>query len=94
MQVKDHDEAVKDILDYAKRIQTLQKQRKEIDEDIKSVKQEAKEDGVAIGKVMKALGILMKEAKENEADKVELEIIKEHLASDEDIQNNIAILNG
>lgn len=87
------DETTENILKCARAIIELQIQKKEIDNDIKEIKQEFAEEGVPVGKVNKAISIIKSTMKQNAADILEQEIILENLEADEDIQNQIARLN-
>lgn len=93
MEIRTQDEAVENIINFAKDLQRLQMQKKQIDDEIKDMKQTWKEEGVAVGKVAKVLNKLKAMAKQSEADRFEEEIIEEKLAANEAIQNNIAVLN-
>ena len=87
------EEAIENIVGYAQRILNLQLQKKAIDKDIKAVKDEFKEEGVAVGKVTKVLTKLKAKAKMSEADKFEEDLIEDALEKNEDVQNSIAELN-
>lgn len=93
MEIRTSEEVQAIIKDYAIEILEKQKAKKAIDTEIAEIKQDAKEDGIAIGKVMKALNEIKAYAKLSEADKTEGEIIRELLESDEKVQDAIAFLN-
>jgi len=76
-------------LEAAKRILTLQIEIKDLNDDIAEVKKEAKNEGIAVGKVMKALKKLKDLAKANDMDLLEIETIEKVLESDVDIKTMI-----
>lgn len=93
MEVRSSEEVMTIIKDYAKEILQKQLSKKAIDGEIAEIKQDAKEDGIAISKVMKALNEIKAYAKLSEADKTEGEIIRETLEADETVQDMIAQIN-
>jgi uncharacterized protein (UPF0335 family) len=94
MEIRTPEEAIENIMNYARALLELQQQKKNIDDDIKELKQNFKEEGVAVGKVTKVLNKIKSEMKQSESDKVEEEIIKEHLEREDFIQTSLAVLNG
>ncbi len=93
MGIRSSEEVMAVIHDYAVEILDKQIQKKAIDTEISEIKQDAKEDGIAIGKVMKVLNKIKARAKMSEADKMEEDILEEKIEADETIQEKIALLN-
>jgi len=93
MEIRSSEDAMENIIRYARAINDLQIAKKAIDDDIKQIKQDYKEEGVAVGKVTKVLNQIKARAKMNESDKLEEDILYEKLEADEGVQNDIAILN-
>ena len=81
------------IIDYAKKILNLEKEVKDIREDIKIVKKEAKDNGVPIAPLNKAVKKI-KESEKEKADltKSEVDFLRELLEEDPEIKNLIQVL--
>jgi uncharacterized protein (UPF0335 family) len=79
--------------DFAKKIINLMKQKKDIDKDIKIIKQEAKLDGINAAKVTKYINTLKKELKTNAFDKQEEERIASFLDTEEIILDVNELVN-
>ena len=93
MEIISQEEAIEKIHNCANSLIELQLQKKAIDEEIKELKQSWKEDGVAVGKVMRCANNIKRRAKMTEADKFEEDMITDALESSEQFMSNIAILN-
>lgn len=93
MEIRTSEETTANVISFAKDLQRLQLQKKVIDDEIKDTKQTWKEEGVAVGTVVKVLNVLKAKQKQSEADKFEEALLEEKLAADDDIQNNISSLN-
>jgi uncharacterized protein (UPF0335 family) len=93
MEIKSTDDVFEQIFEYADTLHRLQIAKKEIDIEIKNLKQHWKENGVAVGKVAKVLNKIKARAKLSEADRLEEDILYEKLESNEKIQDNISVLN-
>jgi uncharacterized protein (UPF0335 family) len=76
-------------LDFAKAILDCELQKKTIGEDIKDIKAEAKENGIQVQYVMKAVKALKAEMKADELEKREHESMMELLLEDSDIRFKI-----
>jgi uncharacterized protein (UPF0335 family) len=83
-----------DIKKYVKQLIALELEIKSIKEDMKQIKQEAKENGILIKEIDEAIRELKKEikrrSKPNEADAVET--IKALIESDEDLYNSLTMI--
>jgi len=92
MEIKSSDDAKKNIIEFSSRLLNLLKDRKSIDEDIKALKQEFKEEGVPVGVVNKMINKIKAEAKQSTTEIFEQETIKEWLESDTTISDKIGQL--
>lgn len=73
------------IMAFAQEIIKKQIHKKEIDEDIKEIKADAKSNGVPVAKVMKVISDLKKIRKSTKSDLNEEEIIMDKIANDSHI---------
>ncbi len=78
---------------YACAVMEVQLSKKVLDGQIKDIKQDAKEDGIAISKVMSQISKIKAEAKKSEADRLEEELLNEKLQASEKVQDLIIRLN-
>lgn len=92
MEIRTSDEARKNIEDFSKRYIELLKQKKDLDSDIKALKEEFKEEGVPVGIVTKVLNRIKAEKKKSDSELFEEETIKEWLESNAEIDDEIGIL--
>jgi uncharacterized protein (UPF0335 family) len=79
-------------LQFAKQILALELEIKEIKKDQKAIKSEAKDEGVSVQKVTKAINQMKAIMKANDADLTEIEEIESVLGNDVDIRTQIAEL--
>jgi uncharacterized protein (UPF0335 family) len=79
-------------LDFARAILDCELQKKEITDDIKVIKQEAKDNGILVQHVMKAVKALKQEIKTDELDKRETQAMLDLLGADSDIRFKIESL--
>jgi len=93
MEIRTTDEVMENIKNFAVALQELQLRKKEIDGEIKDLKAEYKEEGVAVGLVSKILSKMKTKAKLSDSDLLEEDIITEKLEAIAEIQNNISALN-
>ena len=89
MKIQSTDEVIKTAIEFGIKMMELQLQKKSIDEDIKELKEEYKEEGVAVGTVNKVITLLKAKAKKTEGELLEEEILQEKLEADELVQNKI-----
>jgi uncharacterized protein (UPF0335 family) len=93
IEVRSEQEIINLSIEYALRVLELQKQKAELDLDIKAIKIEGKLDGVPIGLVNKSLNKIKKEMKQTETDKAEEDAWFEVFSSNEKIKDKIAEIN-
>lgn len=93
MDTRTQEEAKNNIEEFARRFLNLQQEKKKIDADIKELKDEYKEEGVAVGSVVKVINKIKADKKRTEGDKFEQESIEEWLRQSKDIDDKIAELN-
>lgn len=85
-------EAKQNIEKYAKRLLNLEQQKKIIQEDIKALKLEFKEEGVPVGVVSRVINQLKREKKQTEGELHEEIVIKDWLSSNAEIDDEIGAL--
>lgn len=82
----------KNIESFAKRLLNLEHQKKALQEDIKALKDEFKEEGVAVGIVTRVINQIKREKKQSEGEQHEEIVIKDWLTSNKEIDNEIGSL--
>lgn len=92
MEIRSTEEARRNIENFARRFLNLQKQKKQIDEDIKALKQEFKEEGVPVNIVVAVINKIKQRKKKSDLEILEEETIKEWLESNKDIDDEIGEL--
>jgi len=92
MEVRTSQEARQNIEEFTKRFIELQKQKKSLDEDIKALKEEYKEEGVPVAIVAKVINKIKSNKKKSDSEIFEEETIQEWLEANADIDNEIGIL--
>lgn len=92
MEIRTSEEARQNIESFAKRYITLLKQKKDLDSDIKALKDEFKEEGVPVGIVTSVLNKIKAEKKKSDSEIFEEETIKEWLRSNQEIDDDIGAL--
>lgn len=92
MEIRSTEEARRNIEDFTRRFLNLQKQKKQIDEDIKALKQEFKEEGVPVNIVVAVINKIKQRKKKSDLEILEEETIKEWLESNKDIDDEIGEL--
>lgn len=85
-------EAKRNIENYAKRLLNLEQQKKIIQEDIKALKLEFKEEGVPVSVVSRVINQLKREKKQTESELHEEIVIKDWLSSNTEIDDEIGAL--
>ena len=91
-EIKTSEEARQNIENFTKRYLNLEEQKKELQEDIKALKQEFKEEGVPVQIVCSVINHLKKIKKKTDSQKFEEETILEWLMSNPEIDNQIGSL--
>jgi len=79
-------------LDFAKALLALDLEIKDLKSDQKIIKAEAKDNGVSVQKVTKALNILKAAMKANDQEILEIETIEAVLGNDVDVKTQLAEL--
>lgn len=85
-------ETKQNIENYAKRLLNLEHQKKIIQEDIKALKLEYKEEGVPVSVVSRVINQLKREKKQTESELHEEIVIKDWLSSNTEIDDEIGSL--
>lgn len=93
MEIRTQEEAKQNIEEFTRRFLNLQLEKKKIDADIKELKNEFKEEGVAVGAVVKVINKIKRDKKQSESDKFEEESIENWLKESKDIDDQISTLN-
>ena len=91
VEMVDSKEETMDVLDYAKSIIGCQIEMKAIQDDIKTIKGDAKENGVLVKEIDSAIKDIKRELKTNPADRALEEEILEALKADDGIMDSIAM---
>jgi len=86
------EEAKRNVEEFTKRLIKLQQDKKNIDADIKALKDEYKEEGVPVGIVTKVINVIKANKKKTDAAKFEEEAIQEWLEANKEIDNQIGML--
>lgn len=92
MEIRSTEEARQNIENFTKRLINLLKDKKELDRDIKALKDEFKEEGVPVGIVVAALNKIKTNKKKTDSEIFEQEKIQEWLESNSDIDDGIGEL--
>jgi len=87
-----NNEEVMDIFDYAKQIIAAQIEIKAIQDDIKQIKKDARDEGVLVKEIDAAISQLKKEAKQMPGEARITEEVLEKLRDNNDIMNSISLL--
>ena len=92
MEIRTTEEARTNIENFTKRLIELMKQKKAIDQDIKALKDEFKEEGVPVGIVSSVLNKIKSKKKKSDSERFEEETIQEWLEANPDIDSAIGDL--
>lgn len=92
MEIRTTEEARANIENFTKRLIELMKQKKAIDQDIKALKDEFKEEGVPVGIVSSVLNKIKSKKKKSDSERFEEETIQEWLEANPDIDSAIGDL--
>lgn len=93
MEIRTTDQARENVEKFTKRLANLLLDKKAIDEDIKTLKNEFKEEGVPVAIVNKAFNLIKANKKKTESQLFEEEKIQEWLEANEEIDDKIGQLN-
>lgn len=92
MEIRTQEDTKQNIVDFANALLTLQLRKKEIDNEIKDLKADYKENGVPVGIVSKCISTIKTRKKKSESEIFELETIEAWLESDKTVDDNITEL--
>lgn len=92
MEIRTTEEARTNIENFTKRLIELMKQKKVIDQDIKALKDEFKEEGVPVGIVSSVLNKIKSKKKKSDSERFEEETIQEWLEANPEIDSGIGEL--
>lgn len=92
MEIRSTDESKEKIISFANELLTLQLRKKEIDDEIKELKSQFKEDGVPTNIVTKCINSIKSKKKKSESEIFELETIESWLETDKTVDDNITVL--
>ena len=92
MEVRTSEQARTNIENYTKRLITLMLSKKEIDLDIKALKEEFKEEGVPVAIVGTVINRIKAQKKKTDSEKFEEETMQEWIETNVEIDNAIGEL--
>jgi len=92
MKIRSTEETVEAAYEFSSKILGMQLEKKAIDERIKKLKDEYKEEGIAVSLVSRILGKLKAKQKLSEGEIMEEEILTEKLEANDEIQAKISDL--
>lgn len=92
MEVRTSEEARQNVETFTKRYIELLKQKKALDQDIKALKDEFKEEGVPVGIVTSVFNKIKSNKKKTDSQRFEEDTIQDWLESNPEIDNEIGQL--
>lgn len=92
MEIRTSEEARKNIEDFANAYLEKLQEKKRLDQEIKDLKDEFKEEGVPVGIVTSAINKIKADKKKNDSQKFEEDTIREWLETNDNIDNQIGML--
>jgi len=92
MEIRSTEEVMKASYDFAHAILEKQIQIKSIQDEIKEIKANYKEQGIAVNAVNRVINMLKTKAKKSPGEVLEESIIMEKMEANKDIQDQITIL--
>ena len=92
MEIRTSEESRQNIEEFTKRYINLLKDKKRLDQDIKALKDEFKEEGVPVGIVTSVFNKIKAEKKKSDSEIFEEETIKEWLEANAEIDDGIGQL--
>ncbi len=93
MKIKTTDETMVAVNEYAEKLIGLQLQKKDIDIEIKELKAEFKEEGIAVSLVTKIITKMKNDLKKTSGEIMEEEILTEKLNANQSIVDMVSSLN-
>jgi len=92
MEIRSTEEARSNVEEFADRYTNLLLEKKKLDDDIKALKNEFKEEGVPVGIVCKALNVLKAQKKKTDSQIFEEETIQDWLENNAKIDDKVGQL--
>lgn len=92
METRTVDKAKENVENFAKRYLNLLLKKREIDQDVKALKDEFKEEGVPVSIVTSVINKIKVDKKKSDTEKFEMDVIREWLEGNVDIDNDIGVL--
>lgn len=92
MEIRPEDEIKEGILRYANELLNIQLRKKELDAEIKDLKESFKEDGVPVSVVTKVINIIKNKKKKTDSELFEIDTIEAWLETDKTFDNNLSAL--
>ena len=93
MVIRGTEEVMEKVYEYAEKMIELQLAKKAIDQEIRSLKEEYKEEGIAVNLVAKILNKLKAKKKLSDGDILEEDILTEKIEANDKIQDMLSTLN-
>jgi len=93
MEIKTTDETMVTVNEYAEKLIGLQLQKKGIDAEIKELKADYKEEGIAVGLVSKIISKMKADLKKTSGEIMEEEILTEKLNANQSVVDMVSALN-
>jgi len=93
MEIRTTDETMVKVNEYAEKLIGLQLQKKAIDAEIKELKADYKEEGIAVGLVSKIIGKMKADLKKTSGEIMEEEILTEKLNANQSVVDMVSSLN-
>jgi len=92
MEMKSKDETLEVVFEFAEKLIGLQLQKKSIDEEIKELKNEYKEEGIATSIVTKVINKMKAEMKKTPGELLEEDILTEKIKANDSIRDMVSSL--
>ena len=92
MEIRSEQEARENVENFTKEYLKLLLHKKTIDQEIKDMKNNYKEDGVPVNAVCKAINAIKNSKKKTDSQKYEEDIIQDWLKQNKDIDDSISTL--
>lgn len=92
MVIRGTEEVMEKVYEYAEKMIELQLAKKAIDQEIRSLKEEYKEEGIAVNLVAKILNKLKAKKKLSDGDILEEDILTEKIEANDKIQDMLSTL--
>lgn len=93
MEIRPVDEVMETAFEFAEKLIGLQLQKKGIDAEIKDLKLDYKEEGIAVSLVTKIVGKMKAEMKKTSGELLEEDILTEKMNANENLKDQISALN-